>query len=174
MPIAYVAFLDAQPQVDKARKIGAQGYCMGGALVVRSAATLPARIGAGASFHGGGLVTDKPDSPHLLAPRIAARMYFGVAMNDDQRQPEAKDKLKEAFASGQGAGAGGGLPGAPRLVRLRHAERGRRADLQRAPRPSAPGRGCSSSTRPVSPRAGAVAGSLRADLRGFALSRSAQ
>jgi len=91
---AYVAFLDAQPQADKAKKIGVQGYCMGGALVVRTAATLPERIGAGASFHGGGLVTDKPDSPHLLAPRIAARMYFGVAMNDDQRQPEAKDKLK--------------------------------------------------------------------------------
>ena len=72
---------------------------MGGALVLRSAAALPARIGAGASFHGGGLVTDKPDSPHLLAPKIAARMYFGVAMNDDQRQPEAKDKLKEAFAA---------------------------------------------------------------------------
>jgi carboxymethylenebutenolidase len=68
---AYVAFLDAQPQVDKARKIGTQGYCMGGALVVRSAAALPGRIGAGASFHGGGLVTDKPDSPHLLAPKIA-------------------------------------------------------------------------------------------------------
>jgi len=96
---AYVAFLDAQPQADKAKKIGVQGYCMGGALVVRTAATLPERIGAGASFHGGGLVTDKPDSPHLLAPRIAARMYFGVAMNDDQRQPEAKDKLKEAFAA---------------------------------------------------------------------------
>ena len=96
---AYVAFLDAQPQVDKAKKIGVQGYCMGGGLVVRTAATLPARIGAGASFHGGGLVTDKPDSPHLLAPRIAARMYFGVAMNDDQRQPEAKDKLKDAFAA---------------------------------------------------------------------------
>jgi len=96
---AYVAFLDAQPQVDKAKKIGTQGYCMGGALVMRSAAALPARIGAGASFHGGGLVTDKPDSPHLLAPKIAARMYFGVAMNDDQRQPEAKDKLKEAFGT---------------------------------------------------------------------------
>jgi carboxymethylenebutenolidase len=96
---AYVAFLDAQPQVDKARKIGTQGYCMGGALVVRTAAAQPDRIGAGASFHGGGLVTDKPDSPHLLAPRIKARMYFGIASNDDQRQPDAKDKLKEAFAS---------------------------------------------------------------------------
>jgi carboxymethylenebutenolidase len=96
---AYVAFLDAQPQVDKAKKIGTQGYCMGGALVVRTAATVPDRVGAGASFHGGGLVTDKPESSHLLAPRIRARMYFGVAMNDDQRQPDAKDKLKEAFAA---------------------------------------------------------------------------
>ena len=95
--IAYVAFLDAQPQVDKTKKIGTQGYCMGGALVVRTAASIPDRIGAGASFHGGGLVTDKPDSPHLLAPKIKARMYVGVAGNDDQRQPDAKDKLKESF-----------------------------------------------------------------------------
>jgi carboxymethylenebutenolidase len=71
---AYVAFLDAQKEVNKARKIGTQGYCMGGALVVRTAASVPDRIGAGASFHGGGLVTDKPDSPHLLAPKIQARM----------------------------------------------------------------------------------------------------
>jgi len=96
--IAYVAFLDAQPQVDKTKKIGTQGYCMGGALVVRAAASVPERIGAGASFHGGGLVTDQPDSPHLLAPRIKARMYFGVAANDDQRQPDAKDILKQTFA----------------------------------------------------------------------------
>jgi carboxymethylenebutenolidase len=96
--IAYVAFLDAQPQVDRTKKIGTQGYCMGGALVVRTAASVPERIGAGASFHGGGLVTDKPDSPHLLAPKIKARMYFGVAASDDRRQPAAKDKLKESFA----------------------------------------------------------------------------
>jgi len=96
---AYVAFLDAQPQVNKAKKIGTQGYCMGGPLVVKTAAALPNRVGAGASFHGGGLVTDKPDSPHLLAPKIKARMYFGVASNDDQRQPDAKDKLREAFAA---------------------------------------------------------------------------
>ena len=96
---AYVGFLDAQPQVDKGRLIGSQGYCMGGALVVKTAAALPERIGAGASFHGGGLVTNQPDSPHLLAPRIRARMYFGVAQNDDQRQPDAKDKLREAFAA---------------------------------------------------------------------------
>jgi carboxymethylenebutenolidase len=94
---AYVSFLDAQPEVDKARKMGAQGYCMGGALVMRSAATLPDRIGAAASFHGGGLVTDGPDSLHLLAPKIKARMYFGVASDDDQKQPDAKDKLRQAF-----------------------------------------------------------------------------
>jgi carboxymethylenebutenolidase len=96
---AYVAFLDAQKEVNKAKKIGTQGYCMGGPLVVRTAATVPDRIGAGASFHGGGLVTDKPDSPHLLAPKIKARMYFGIASNDDQKQPDAKDKLRDAFAA---------------------------------------------------------------------------
>lgn len=96
---AYVAFLDGQKAVDKSRKIGTQGYCMGGPLVVRTAAALPDRIGAGASFHGGGLVTDKPESPHLLAPKIKARMYFGVASNDDSRQPGAKVQLKEAFTA---------------------------------------------------------------------------
>ncbi|MBZ5723355.1 MAG: dienelactone hydrolase family protein [Acidobacteriia bacterium] len=96
---AYVAFLDAQKEVNKAKKIGTQGYCMGGPLVVRTAAAVPGRIGAGASFHGGGLVTDKPDSPHLLAPKIKAHMYFGIASNDDARQPDQKDKLKEAFAA---------------------------------------------------------------------------
>ncbi|HKB11535.1 MAG TPA: dienelactone hydrolase family protein [Vicinamibacterales bacterium] len=96
---AFLAWLDMQPQVNKAKKIGTQGYCMGGALVVRTAATLPDRVGAGASFHGGGLVTNNPNSPHLLAPKIKARMYFGVAKNDDERQPDAKDKLREAFAA---------------------------------------------------------------------------
>ncbi len=97
--VAYVGFLDAQKEVDRAKKVGTQGYCMGGPLVVRTAATLPDRIGAAASFHGGGLVTDKPDSPHLLAPKIKARMYFGIASNDDEKQPDAKDKLKRAFAA---------------------------------------------------------------------------
>lgn len=96
---AFVAFLDAQPQVDRAKKIGSQGYCMGGALVFRTAAALPERIGAGASFHGGGLVTDKPDSPHKLVPKIKARMLVAIAQNDDQRQPEAQDELKDAFAA---------------------------------------------------------------------------
>ena len=94
---AYIAFLDAQSQVNKAKQMGTQGYCMGGPLVVRTAAALPDRIGAGASFHGGGLVTNAPTSPHLLAPKIKARMYFGIASNDDMRQPDAKDKLREAF-----------------------------------------------------------------------------
>lgn len=97
--VAFVAFLDSQSQVNKAKKIGTQGYCMGGALVMKAAAAAPARIGAGGSFHGGGVVTDKPDSPHLLAPKIKARMYFGIASNDDQRQPDQKDKLREAFSA---------------------------------------------------------------------------
>ena len=95
---SFVAFLDTQPEVDKTKKIGTQGYCMGGPLVLRSAAAVPERIGAGATFHGGGLVTDKPDSPHLLAPKIKARLLIAIAGSDDQKQPDAKDKLKQAFA----------------------------------------------------------------------------
>jgi carboxymethylenebutenolidase len=94
---AFVAWLDSQKEVDKTKKIGTQGYCMGGALVVRTAAAVPNRLGAGASFHGGGLVTANPDSPHLLASKIKGRMYFGIATNDDMQQPEAKTKLKESF-----------------------------------------------------------------------------
>jgi carboxymethylenebutenolidase len=95
--VAYLTFLDAQKQVNKSKKIGTQGYCMGGPLVMKTCAAMPDRVGAGGSFHGGGLVTDKPDSPHLLAAKIKAKMYFGIATNDDMRQPDAKDKLKEAF-----------------------------------------------------------------------------
>jgi carboxymethylenebutenolidase len=100
--IAYVEFLDKQKQVNKSKKIGTQGYCMGGPLVVRTCATIPDRLGAGGSFHGGGLVSRDPkdqNSPHLLAPKINAHMYFGIAANDDAAQPDAKDKLKEAFGS---------------------------------------------------------------------------
>ena len=96
---AHAAFLDAQPQVDRTRKLGAHGYCMGGPLVFRSAAQLSGRIGAAATFHGGGLVTEQSDSPHLLASRIAAHMYLAVAASDDARQPDAKDKLRDAFAA---------------------------------------------------------------------------
>jgi carboxymethylenebutenolidase len=97
--VAYVGFLDAQKEVNKSKKIGTQGYCMGGPLVIRTAAVLPNRIGAGASFHGGNLVNNTPESPHLLAPKIKARMYFGIATSDDVQQPDAKDKLREAFAA---------------------------------------------------------------------------
>src|SRR6202041_1723493 len=98
--VAYIAFLDAQKQVNTKKKIGTQGSCMGGGLVMRTAATVPDRVGAGGSFHGGGLVSTKPDDPnslHLLAPKIKAKMYFGIAMSDDKQQPDAKDKLREAF-----------------------------------------------------------------------------
>jgi carboxymethylenebutenolidase len=95
---AFVAYLDAQPSVDTKRKLGTTGYCMGGPFVLRTAALLPERIGAGATFHGGGLVTDKPDSPHLLIPQMKAHFLIAIAENDDQRQPAAKEALREAFA----------------------------------------------------------------------------
>lgn len=97
--VAYVAFLDAQRQVNKKKKIGTHGYCLGGPYVMKTAAALPDRVGAGASFHGGFLVTDKPNSPHLLAPKIKARLYFAIASDDDKREPEVKNKLEEAFAA---------------------------------------------------------------------------
>ena len=97
--VAFIAFLDAQRQVNTKKKIGTQGYCMGGPLVFKTAAAVPNRVGAGASFHGGGLVTDRPDSPHTLIPKMKARLYIGIASNDDLRQPDAKDKLREAFAA---------------------------------------------------------------------------
>ncbi len=96
---SYVAFLDKQTQTDKKKKMGVQGYCMGGPLTFRTAATQSDRIGAAATFHGGGLVTDKPDSPHLLIPKMHAEVLCCVADNDDKRDPAAKDKLKEAFAA---------------------------------------------------------------------------
>jgi carboxymethylenebutenolidase len=95
----YVAFLDKQPQTDIKRKVGVQGYCMGGPLTFRTAAFVPSRIGAAATFHGGGLVTDKPDSPHLLIPKMKATVYCAVADNDDKREPASKDTLKTSFAA---------------------------------------------------------------------------
>jgi carboxymethylenebutenolidase len=95
---AFLAFLDAQPQTDRKKKAGVQGYCMGGPMVYRTAAVAPDRIGAAATFHGGGLVTATPASPHLLIPKMKAEVYSAVAANDDQRAPTDKDVLKKAFA----------------------------------------------------------------------------
>lgn len=95
---AYVAFLDAQPQTNKAKKIGVQGYCMGGPLSFRTAGAAPGRIGAVATFHGGGLITGDADSPHLLIPKTHADYLIEIADNDDQKEPDVKDKLKAAFA----------------------------------------------------------------------------
>ena len=95
---AFVGFLDTQASVDRSRKMGTMGYCMGGPFTMRTAAALPDRIGAAASFHGGGLVGDQADSPHLLVPRMQAQYLFAIAENDDENQPEAKDVLRDAFA----------------------------------------------------------------------------
>jgi carboxymethylenebutenolidase len=96
---AYLAFLDAQPQTDLGKKAGVQGYCMGGPLAFRTAGAVPDRIGAVATFHGGGLVTDKEDSPHLLIPKTHASYLIEIADNDDKQDPATKDTLKAAFAA---------------------------------------------------------------------------
>lgn len=94
---AFIAWLDKQPQVDKKRKVGTIGYCMGGPIVMRTAAAVADRVGAAGTFHGGGLVTDKPDSPHRLIPKMKADFLVAIAENDDKRDPDAKDVLKKEF-----------------------------------------------------------------------------
>jgi carboxymethylenebutenolidase len=94
---ACIAFLDAQKSVDRRRPMATTGYCMGGPITMRTAAAFPERVRAAASFHGGGLVTDKPDSPHLLVPKMRAQYLIAIAENDDQREPEAKNVLRKAF-----------------------------------------------------------------------------
>jgi carboxymethylenebutenolidase len=94
---AFVEYLDSQPSVDTGRKIGTTGYCMTGSYTMRLAAAIPDRIGAGGSFHGGGLATDEEDSPHLLAPEMKAAFLIAIAENDDEQDPQAKVKLREAF-----------------------------------------------------------------------------
>lgn len=94
---AFIAFLDSQAAVRKGTKIGTTGYCMGGPLIMRTAAAYPERIAAAASFHGGGLATDQPTSPHLLVPKMKAKVLVCVADNDDAKEPEAKNILREAF-----------------------------------------------------------------------------
>jgi carboxymethylenebutenolidase len=94
---AFVKYLDQQPSVDTSRKIGTTGYCMTGSYTMRLAAAMPERIGAGGSFHGGGLATDAPDSPHLLIPEMKAGFLIAIAENDDEKDPNAKVLLREAF-----------------------------------------------------------------------------
>jgi len=96
---AFVSWLDQQPAVDTTKKIGTTGYCMGGPIVMRTAAAVPDRVGAGATFHGGGLVSDGDDSPHLLIPQMKADFLIAIAASDDSREPEAKNVLKETFAA---------------------------------------------------------------------------
>jgi carboxymethylenebutenolidase len=95
---AFIAWLDQQASVAKNRKVGTQGYCMGGPIAFRTAAAVPDRVGAVASFHGGGLVTDQPNSPHLQAAKTKAQFLIAIAANDDQRAPKDKEILKETFA----------------------------------------------------------------------------
>src|SRR6187455_141907 len=96
---AFIGWLDRQASVAKNRKIGTQGYCMGGPIAFRTAAAVPDRVGAVASFHGGGLVTDMPNSPHLQASKTKAQFLIGIAENDDMARPNEKNVLKETFAS---------------------------------------------------------------------------
>jgi carboxymethylenebutenolidase len=95
---AFIGWLDKQPSVAKNRKMGTQGYCMGGPMALRTSAAVPDRVGAVASFHGGGLVKDGENSPHLQAARTKAQFLIAIAANDDARAPKEKDVLKETFA----------------------------------------------------------------------------
>ncbi len=95
---AFIAWLDQQQPVAKNKKVGTQGYCMGGPIAFRTAAAVPGRVGAVASFHGGGLVIDGPNSPHLQAAKTKAQFLIAIAENDDQRAPTQKDVLKQTFA----------------------------------------------------------------------------
>ncbi|PYR36152.1 MAG: dienelactone hydrolase [Acidobacteria bacterium] len=95
---AFVGWLDQQSSVAKNRKVGTQGYCMGGPIAFRTAAAVPDRVGAVASFHGGGLVTEGPNSPHLLASKTKVQLLIAIAANDDERSPNEKNVLKETFA----------------------------------------------------------------------------
>ena len=95
---AFIGWLDQQASVAKNRKIGTQGYCMGGPMAFRTSAAMPGRVGAVASFHGGGLVTDMPNSPHLQASKSKAQFLIDIAENDDMRAPNEKNVLKETFA----------------------------------------------------------------------------
>ena len=95
---AYVAWLDGQKAVDTRRGIGAQGYCMGGPFAVRSSIASQ-RVRAAASFHGGGIASEAPDSPHLGLGAAQARYLIAVARGDDQRNPQEKERFRAAAAA---------------------------------------------------------------------------
>jgi len=95
---AMTAWLDTRPEVDKSRKMATTGYCFGGPLVFRTAATAPDRIGAACTFHGAGLVAENANSPHLLVSRMKAQFLIAIAESDDSRQPDAKNVLRQTFA----------------------------------------------------------------------------
>jgi len=95
---AFIGWLDQQASVAKNRKVGTQGYCMGGPMAFRTAAAVPDRVGAVASFHGGGLVTNMPNSPHLQTAKTKVQLLIAIAANDDMRSPDEKNVLKDTFA----------------------------------------------------------------------------
>ena len=120
--VAYVGFLDAQPQTNRTKKVGVQGYCMGGPLSFRTAAAVPGRIGGVASFHGGGLYTDQPTSPHLLLTKANAEYLILIADNDHKQDTTIEGKLRSAFGEAdrlakievyEGAQHGWCVPGSP-------------------------------------------------------------
>lgn len=94
---AFLAYLESRPDVRKGSKVGVTGYCMGGGMAIVAAATYPDRIGAAASFHGGGLATDDPQSPHTFAPKIKAKVYVAAAVQDDFYSPEMHARLEKAM-----------------------------------------------------------------------------
>lgn len=96
---AMVDFLDQQDAVDTSRRIGTTGYCMGGPMVMRTVAAVPDRLGAGGTFHGGGIASDQENSPHLLIPQTQSAMLHCVAANDDANDPAAKETLRAAYAA---------------------------------------------------------------------------
>jgi carboxymethylenebutenolidase len=95
---AFIGWLDEQSAVAKNRKVGTQGYCMGGPMAFRTAAAVPDRVGAVGSFHGGGLVTKEPNSPHLQAAKSHAQFLIAIAESDDSKSPNDKNVLRETFA----------------------------------------------------------------------------
>jgi len=100
--VAYVDFLLAQKGV-RGGKVGVVGYCFTGQMALRTAAAVPDKVAAAASFHGGFLVTDAPDSPHKLLPRAKARLYFGHAVEDASATPEQVATLEQALRDWHGA-----------------------------------------------------------------------